>query len=70
MSSTPDFVSELYRAANERAKLSLPERCRLIERALAALADQLETLASRGIIAPVPAASLTEVRTSAVGKRR
>ena len=63
MSSTTDFVSELYRAANEVAKLSLPERRRLIERALAAIADQREILSNQGNVAPFPSAILTEIRT-------
>lgn len=63
MSSTTDFVGELYRAANEVAKLPLPERRRLIERALATIADQRETLSSQGNIASFPSAILSEIRT-------
>lgn len=63
MSSATDFVGELYRAANEVARLPLPERRRLIERALGTIADQRETLSSQGNIAPYPSAIFSEVRT-------
>lgn len=60
---TPDFVSELYKATNEVANLSLAERRRLIERALAAIADLYEALSKEGNIEPFPTTLMSEIRT-------
>ncbi|WP_438748276.1 hypothetical protein [Pararhizobium sp. O133] len=44
MTSTTDFIAELFRAGNEVAKLSRSERKRLLERALATIKDMCDIL--------------------------
>lgn len=44
MTSTTDFIAELFRAGNEVAKLSHSERKRLLERALATIKDMRDIL--------------------------
>lgn len=62
MSTTTDFVSELYRAANQVTTVTVPERRRLIERALATIADQRSLLSMQSNIAPYRSALLSEIR--------
>lgn len=60
MSSSTSFVSELYAAANQLAKLPPSERRRLIERSLETIAGQRE-IVQQGNVAPLPAASLAQI---------
>lgn len=52
-SAIPDFVSELYRSANEVSKLSKFERQHLVERAAAVIAEQRIKLAATGNIVSI-----------------
>ncbi|WEZ85510.1 hypothetical protein P6U16_25930 (plasmid) [Rhizobium sp. 32-5/1] len=52
-SSIPHFVSELYRSANEVAKLSTFERRRLVERAASVITEQRIQLAATGNVVSI-----------------
>jgi hypothetical protein len=54
MSAVPDFVSELYRSANEVSKVSAFERRRLVERAATTIAEQRARLSAAGNVVSMP----------------
>lgn len=53
MSRTTDFISELFRAANQIETLTSSERVRLIERAAAAIQAQRDLLVTRERVVPL-----------------
>jgi hypothetical protein len=62
-SAIPDFVSELYRSANEISKLSIFERRRLAERAACVIAEQRIYLAALGNILSMPSSVVARIDT-------
>lgn len=59
----PDFVSELYRSANEVSKLSTFERRRLAERAARVIEQQRIHLAAIGNILSMPSSVVAGLNT-------
>ena len=53
-SAIPDFVTELYRSANEVSKVSTFERLRLVERAARMIAEQRIQVAVTGNVVSIP----------------
>lgn len=53
-SAIPDFVTELYRSANEVSKVSTFERLRLVERAATMIAEQRIQVAVTGNVVSIP----------------
>lgn len=62
-SAIPDFVSELYRSANEVSKISTFERRRLVERAARTIADQRVQLAATGSVVSMPSSLVAGLKT-------
>jgi hypothetical protein len=59
----PDFVSELYRSANEVSKTSTFERRRLVERAARMIAEQRIQLAATGSVVSMPSSVVAGLAT-------